>query len=177
MPSEQRGGFRAAEDGASEEEETEAEAGFIKRTAYDSIPMQLHYTTHLSHSFSRLVLPPASPSPPFILSSPHFIFILGCFWESVHSLLSLVSRWFTNVWVIFSFWIILWNKKLPRCIFFLKSFCICDMHPLYLFFFNFLIFCWIKNHRFVRRKILSFWFLSNLCGSNLMLSFFSGRNI
>lgn len=36
-------------------------------------------TTHLSHSFSRLVLP-ASPSPPFILSSPHILFLfLGVF--------------------------------------------------------------------------------------------------
>ncbi len=138
--------------------------------------MQLHY-----HNTSLTQFLPSGPScisqpsiHPFL--STYCIFILGCVFEnpftaSCHWL----SRWLQMCGLFFFLDHLCGTKNCHGVFSFTKSFCICDMHPLYLFFFNFLIFCWIKNHRFVRRKILSFWFLSNLCGSNLMLSFFSGR--
>lgn len=85
----------AAEDGASEEEETEAEAGFIKRTAYASIPMQMHYhntTTSLTQFL---------PSGPSCISQPSihiflstFFFMLGCVFENLFTAsCHWLSRW------------------------------------------------------------------------------------
>ncbi len=101
----------AAEDGASEEEETEAEAGFIKRTAYASIPMQMHYHNTTSHTVSPVwsfLNHPALHSyfPLHIFSFYSWV----CFWESVHSLMSLVIPLVTNVWVVFLSGSSLWNK-------------------------------------------------------------------
>lgn len=123
-------------------------------------------------SFLRLTdLHPFCSSPHWFLG---FFCILGCVFENPYTAsFQWVIPLVTNVWIVFLSGSSLWSKRLPRCIWFLSVFV--WWHASFVSFFNFLIFpsfCWFKNHKFVRRKRISFWILSNLCGSNLMLSFF-----
>lgn len=85
-------------------------------------PCNCIITTHLSHSFSRLVLS-ASPSPPFILSSPHIVFLfLGVF-------LRIRSQPPVTGYPVgykcvgyFSFWIIFVEQKTATVYFLFKEF-------------------------------------------------------
>uniref|UniRef100_A0A9J8CDV2 Apoptosis inhibitor 5 n=1 Tax=Cyprinus carpio carpio TaxID=630221 RepID=A0A9J8CDV2_CYPCA len=109
----------AAEDGASEEEATEAEAGFIKRTAYASKPMQLHYHNILSLTEFLPSGPSCIYSPPSILflSTVFLNFILGCVFENPFSVSCHGYPVGYKCVGCFSFWIIFVEQKTAKVYF------------------------------------------------------------